>query len=254
MPLEVAPRVIPVLQLSEGGLVKTVRFSSPRYIGDPINTLRIFNDKEVDEILVLDISASKSRKLPDFALLERMASEAFMPLTYAGGINSFEVAETVFRLGFDKIGVETLLRSSPTTVSRLADVYGEQSMIGMISVREWFGRPVLHHREGGKGVWAKLQELNEANIGEIMFNFAHLEGTRLGMPLGLIEEASGLTSKPIIATGGIGSLQDIQAAVAAGASGVGVGSFFCLQGERRGVLISYLNNKELTSLLDASHS
>lgn len=250
MALEVAPRVIPVLQLSNGELVKTVRFSKPTYIGDPVNTLRIFNDKEVDEIIVLDIAASKRKRGPDFALLERMASEAFMPLTYAGGIDSFEAAEAVFRLGFDKIGVETLLRLAPETVSHVADVYGAQSVIGIISIRERFGRPVLHHRKGGIGFWAKLQELNNANLGEILLNFAQVEGTRLGMPLGLIKEASESISKPLVVTGGIGSMQDIQAAVGAGASGVGVGSFFCLQGERRGVLISYPNKDQLTSLLE----
>lgn len=249
MPIDVAPRLIPVLQLSDGLLVKTVRFSTPKYIGDPVNTLRIFNDKEVDEVIVIDISASKRGKLPDFALLERMASEAFMPLTYAGGVNSFETAEAIFRLGFDKIGLERLFRFSPTTVSQLASVYGDQSLVGMITVRERFGRPFLYHAEGRKSFWSKLQEVDEANFGEVLLNFAHVEGTRLGMPLGLIQEVAGSVSKPIIATGGIGSMQHIREGFEAGASGVGVGSLFCLHGERRGVLISYPNREELNSLI-----
>lgn len=240
------PRVIPVLLIKNGGLVKPFKYSRPTYLGDPLNALRIFNEKEVDEVAIIDISGSG--KGPDLALLERMVSEAFMPLTYGGGVTSLRTAESLFRLGFDKIGLEGALREDPHIVSKIATVFGSQSLVGMLTVRESFGKMTLHFPEKRKTVAEKLAELDAQPFGEILVSFSHLEGTMRGMPLEFLRDTVRKVSKPLIAVGGVGSLADIRRAAECGVSGVGVGTFFTLHGERRGVLISYPTRAELDGL------
>lgn len=246
MQLNPHPRVIPVLLIKDGSLVKPFRFARPTYLGDPLNALRIFNEKEVDEVAIIDIGASRGG--PDFVLLERMVSEAFMPLTFGGGIRSIEVAKSLFRLGFDKIGVEGALRDNPDMVSEIATVFGSQSLVGMVTVRASLGKMVLHFPEKRKTVAQKLAELEAGPVGEVLVSFSHLEGTREGLPLGFLRDVVALSSKPVVAVGGVGSLDHIRSAAALGLSGIGAGTFFCLYGERRSVLISYPDRDELDGL------
>jgi len=247
-------RVIPCLLLKSGGLVKTIRFGDPKYVGDPINAIRIFNEKEVDELVVLDIEASKAQRLPDFDLLRQIAGECFMPLTYGGGITTIEQARTLFALGIEKICIQTSALRDISFISRLADCFGSQSVVVSIDVKKSiFGVKRLYssyNKELLKKSWLdQLVESVEAGAGEIFLNSVDLDGTMSGMDLEIIKLASRSINVPLIATGGVGSLADIKAGVGAGASAIGVGSFFVFHGPLRAVLITYPTYHELEELL-----
>jgi imidazole glycerol-phosphate synthase subunit HisF len=246
-------RVIPCLLLRDGGLVKTVRFSRPSYVGDPVNAIRIFNEKEADELMVLDIAASRRGRAPDFALIEQFAGECFMPLCYGGGINTVEHARRLFALGVEKVCVQTAAFEDPTLLTRIAEGFGSQSVLASVDVtRNWLGRPRLYAAARGRSLqrnWlAHLNELVSAGAGEVVLNAVHRDGTRAGMDLDLIREAAGI-DVPLIAVGGAGSMQDIRAAVDAGASAVAAGALFVYHGPHRAVLITYPRYEELESVL-----
>jgi len=247
------PRVIPSLLLSKGGLVKTLRFAAPKYVGDPINAVRIFNDKEVDELMVLDIDASRERRGPDFELVEQIAGECFMPLCYGGGIRSFDDARTLFGLGVEKVAIQSAFLENPSILRRIASHAGEQAVVASIDVEKtWFGK---HKARAGAGVsprssdWRLLLREAVANgAGEVLLTSVERDGTMKGMDLPLIEEASRSIEVPLIAAGGAGSLADIRAAVAAGANAVAAGAFFVFHGPHRAVLITYPRYEELKAL------
>jgi cyclase len=247
-------RVIPCLLLRHGGLVKTLKFRRPKYVGDPINAIRIFNDKEVDELMVLDITASKERREPDFALIEQFAGECFMPLCYGGGIRSVEVVRRLFALGVEKVCLQTAVLDDPAIISRIADRFGSQSVVVSVDVKvDWLGRRRLYAAVSGRTLarpWKDfLMEVVEAGAGEVVLNAVDRDGTMRGMDLDLIRGASSALSVPVIAVGGVGSLADIKAAVDAGASAVSAGAFFVFQGPHRAVLITYPHYHELETLL-----
>jgi imidazole glycerol-phosphate synthase subunit HisF len=247
-------RVIPCLLLHNGGLVKTLKFAKPKYVGDPINAIRIFNDKEVDELMVLDIAASREQREPNYALIEQFAGECFMPLCYGGGIRSVEQARRLFSLGVEKICLQTAAMDDPLLVSRLAERFGVQSVMVSIDVkRNWLGKPLLYRStavKADKKPWLRfLQDMVEAGAGEVVLNAVDRDGTMQGMDLVLIREASAAISVPLIAMGGVGSLNDIKAAVDAGASAVAAGAFFVFHGPHRAVLITYPQYKEIEDLL-----
>lgn len=246
-------RVIPCLLLSNDGLVKTQQFSKPKYVGDPINAIRIFNDKEIDELLVLDIDASKKRRAPNFELIERLAGECFMPLCYGGGIKNLSNARTLFNLGVEKISLQTVLAEDKHLIREIADLYGEQSVVVSMDIkRDWLGRAKIYNHAGAKfeqDDWRKqLLEFVELGAGEVLLNSVNRDGLRSGMDLELIREACELVDVPLIAIGGVGSLADIKAATVAGASAVGAGAFFVFQGTHRAVLITYPSYDELQKL------
>lgn len=246
-------RVIPCLLLSNDGLVKTQQFSKPKYVGDPINAIRIFNEKEVDELMVLDIDASKARRSPNFELIEQLAGECFMPLCYGGGIKTLSDAKTLFGLGIEKVSLQTALATDTKLIRQIADLYGEQSVVVSMDIkRSWLGRPKIYSRSGVRFVeddWRRqLVELVKLGAGEVLLNSVDRDGMRSGMDLELIREASSLVDVPVIAIGGVGSMTDIKAATDAGASAVGVGSFFVFQGPHRAVLITYPRYDELQHL------
>jgi cyclase len=250
------PRVIPSLLLSKGGLVKTHRFAAPKYVGDPINAVRIFNDKEVDELMVLDIDATKEGRGPDFELIEQLAGECFMPLCYGGGIRNFDDARTLFGLGVEKVAIQSAFLQDPAVLRRLASHAGEQAVVASIDVeKNWLGK---HKVRASAGVrprssdWRLLLREAVANgAGEVLLTSVEREGTMKGLDLSLIEEASRSIDVPLIAAGGAGSLADIRAAVAAGADAVAVGAFFVLHGPHRAVLITYPRYGELKALWQA---
>ena len=246
-------RVIPALLLRNGGLVKTKKFKLPKYVGDPINAIRIFNDKEVDELMVLDITASKERQEPNYALIEEFAGECFMPLTYGGGVASVEQAEQIFSLGVEKICLQTAALENPTLVTKLAERFGAQSVVVSVDIkRNFLGNPKVYGSARGKALaepWLLMvQRLVNAGAGEVLLNAVDRDGTLDGPDFELVSEASSALSVPLIAVGGVASLSDIKALVDSGASAVAAGAFFVFHGPHRAVLITYPDYNELETL------
>ncbi len=247
-------RVIPCLLLHNGGLVKTHRFSKPKYVGDPINAIRIFNEKEVDELMVLDISASKEKREPTYALIEEFASECFMPLCYGGGIRSLEQARRLFGLGVEKICLQTAALDDPSLITRIAEQFGSQSVLVSIDVKKsWRGKDELYAAARGKTLaqpWMDFMKTAiAAGAGEVVLNAVDRDGVMRGMDLELIHKASAAAPVPLIAVGGVGSLADIKSGVQAGASAISAGAFFVFHGPHRAVLITYPRYEELEQLL-----
>lgn len=247
-------RVIPCLLLRNAGLVKTVRFGDAKYVGDPINAVKIFNEKEVDELVMFDIEASKRGAAPNYDLLADIASECFMPVCYGGGVNSVDQALRIVQLGIEKIAVNAAAISNPGLVAELSDVLGAQSVVAGIDVKsDWLGRPRVYDAQSGKltnrtpEAWA--EDLAQAGAGEIFLNSVDHDGTQEGYDLNVIGKVSKAVSVPVIACGGAGRTEDFSAAIAAGASAVAAGSLFVFQGRHRAVLISYPPYKELEKLL-----
>ena len=248
-------RVIPCLLLQNNGLVKTQKFSHPKYVGDPINAIRIFNEKEVDELIVIDIQASKLGQEPNYQLIEEFAGECFMPLCYGGGIRSVEQAERIFALGVEKICIQTAALANLQLINDIASKFGSQSVVISVDVkRDWLGHYRLYRSESAKTAsvpWYKfLQEAVAAGCGEVLLNAVDRDGTMAGPDLELIRQANHNLNIPLIAVGGVGSLEDIKAAVDAGASAVAAGAFFVFHGPHRAVLITYPRYQELENLFD----
>jgi len=247
-------RTIPALLLLNGGLVKTLKFKNPKYVGDPINTIRIFNEKEVDELMVLDITASKERREPNYALIEELAGECFMPLTYGGGVTDSDQAARLFGIGIEKICLQTAAYRDLALVNRLSGRFGSQSVMVSVDVkRNWLGKAALYSSASGKSFpepWLEMiHRLVNAGAGEVLLNAVHRDGTLVGPDLELIREAAAALSVPLIALGGVSSLTDIKEVIAAGASAVAAGAFFVFHGPHRAVLITYPDYKELELLL-----
>lgn len=247
-------RVIPCLLLRNGGLVKTFKFANPKYVGDPVNAIRIFNDKEVDELMILDITAGRERREPDYGLVERFAGECFMPLCYGGGVRTVEQARRLFSLGVEKISLQAAALEDLSLVTEMAGRFGSQSVVVCADVkRNWLGKPRLHDAAAGRphGLpWLDfLRQAVAAGAGEAVLQSVDRDGTMQGMDLDLIRQASGALPVPLIAAGGAGSLADIKAAVDAGASAVAAGAFFVFHGPHRAVLITYPRYGELEKLL-----
>lgn len=248
-------RLIPSLLLKNGGLVKTTKFSNPKYVGDPINAIRVFNTKEVDELMVVDIDATKFNQEPNYTLIEQFAGECFMPLSYGGGIRTVEQASKIFKLGVEKVSVQTAALEDLDLVRSLSERFGSQSVVVSVDVkRDWLQRPQLYHSSKGKNSslnWLNfIKQAVEAGAGEILLNAVDKDGTLNGPDLNLIKLASKEITAPLIAIGGIGSLQDIKDAVNAGASAVAAGAFFVFHGPHRAVLITYPQYQELISLFE----
>jgi len=238
-------RVIPVLLLKDESLVKTIQFGKYGYIGDPINTCRIFNELEVDELCFLDISASREKKEPDYKILQEIANECFMPLSYGGGIDSFAKAENVFRIGFEKIIINSAAFTHPEVITEIARVYGNQAVVVAVDVRknfwgkyEVFGVSGTVNQKKNPVDWVK--EVEGLGAGEILLTSIDREGTWKGLDTELIRKVTDNTSLPVIAHGGAGSLQHIGEAVKnAHASAVALGSMVVYQKQGLGVLVNF---------------
>jgi cyclase len=248
------PRVIPVLLLSDKGLVKTSKFKNPVYIGDPINAVRIFNDKEVDEIILLDINASKQGSEPDYKLIEEIASESFMPFAYGGGVTNFEQAARLFRLGAEKIIFNRSLLHDPSVISRAASTYGSQSVVASIDVKKTFlGQYEVFDHSKGKSTNIKPADLAKKaeamGAGEIMINSVDNDGMMQGYDLKLIQQVTAAVSLPVIACGGAGNLEHLRQSVQqAHASAVAAGSMFVFHGKHKAVLINYPLRKDIEAI------
>lgn len=246
-------RIIPCLLVRGERLVKTERFKSPIYVGDPINAVRIFNEKEVDEIIVLDIDASKEGSEPNYDLIERIASECFMPLCYGGGINSIDQARRLFSSGIEKVSVNTAADRNPSLLTELASMFGRQAVVASVDVsRTFFSRTRRVRGRGpsaGSSDWlGVMHKLVEAGAGEILLTDVDREGTRQGYDLDLIAAAASGLDVPLVAAGGAGSHEDIANALRAGASAVAVGAMFVFHGPHKGVLISYPTSEKVHEL------
>jgi imidazole glycerol-phosphate synthase subunit HisF len=248
-------RVIPVLLLRGKGLVKTIKFKDPKYIGDPINSVRIFNEKEVDELVFLDITATPEGRGPDFDLLADIAGEAFMPMAYGGGISTLEQVQRIFSLGFEKVVINTATYTAPQLIRDAVAIYGSQSIVGCIDVRRTLlGRYELVSHAGrtkqSGGLKEYVAELERLGIGEIIVNAVDRDGTQSGYDIKLIREVSTAVTVPVVACGGASGIDDFVAAVhEGGASAVAAGSLFVFVGPHRAVLINYPPRAELSSRL-----
>jgi len=237
-------RVIPCLTLVGDGLVKTVGFANPVYVGDPLNAIRIFNEKEVDELMFLDITATKDGREPNFQLLAKVAGECFMPLAYGGAVRTVEQARRIFALGVEKVCLQTAALDDLSLITRLADEFGRQSVVVNVDVKNnWLGQRKLFRSATGMTIgrdWqAFLSEAVEAGAGEVVISSVDRDGTMTGMDVDLIAQAARLVSVPVVAVGGVGAINDLKAGVDAGASAVAVGAFFVFHGPHRAVLITY---------------
>ena len=247
------PRVIPCLLLSGQGLVKTVQFRQPKYVGDPMNAIRIFNEKMADELIVIDIDASRQHAGPNFQMIELFADQCFMPVTYGGGVRSGEDAARIFGLGIEKISIQSAALANPNLITTIATRYGSQAVVMSIDVvRTRLGRRALYsglERRSIKTPWDEsLRTAVEAGAGEILLTDVHREGLGSGLDLELVSEATELVDVPVTVQGGVGSLTDIRDGLDAGASAVAAGSFFVFQGRHRAVLISYLSPQDFAVL------
>ena len=237
------------------GLYKTYKFNNPKYVGDPINAVRIFNEKEVDEIMLLDIDASKKNREPNYDLLKKFASECFMPLTYGGGIDNMHKAEKIFSLGVEKISIQTAALRNMEFMQNLVKNFGSSSIIFSMDVKKNFLGQQRIYSHANKmplinfNIDNSIKIAKEAGVGEILFNSVDLDGTLLGQDLNLIKYISNQIDIPLISLGGIGSINDIQQSFQAGAQGVGVGSFFVFYGPHKAVLITYPDKKTLKNLV-----
>jgi cyclase len=250
------PRVIPILLLSRTGLVKTRRFRHPVYVGDPINVVRIFNDKEVDELVFLDIEASRRRRPPDLMTLRTVADECFMPFAFGGGISAFEQAKEAFAIGVEKVIINTAATERPQLIEEIAAAYGSQSVVGAVDVRRnWRGQPTVRTHGSSRAYRKPLSEwvarLEELGVGEILLTSVDRDGTGVGFDLDVIRATSELVSVPVIAAGGAGSLRDLSRACDAGAAAAAAGSLFVFNGPRRAVLITYPDRMELEATFNA---
>jgi cyclase len=249
------PRVIPCLQFAGGELLKTRRFKDPVYLGDPINAVKLFNDLECDELIVVDIKATLEKREPDYALIEEFASEAFMPLTYGGGINSVEQIRRILSIGIEKVVIGAVALDGQLILAAAA-VFGSQSIVASLDVKKTrLGRREVWIRSGtqntGMEPRAYALQMQDFGAGELFVQSIDLEGARSGYDIGLMKEISATVKIPVIACGGAGSLDDIRqllhsSSVAAAAAG----SMFVLHGKHQAPLISYPRANEIASLGD----
>jgi len=246
-------RVIPCLLLSRSGLVKTVLFKDPRYVGDPINTVRIFNEKQVDEMIFLDIDATRRNQGLPIRMLSDIAGQCFMPLAYGGGIRSIGDIEEVMRIGVEKVVINTSSVERPLFIDEASQTFGSQSIIVSIDVKKnLFGRYRVYTHNGTKDTGLDPVEhaidMQGRGAGELFINSIDHDGTMKGYDLDIIGRISNLVNIPVIACGGAGSTEDLSRGLNAGAAAVSAGSLFVFYGRLRAVLINYPSREEIESI------
>lgn len=249
-------RVIPCLLLFKNGLYKTVRFRNPGYVGDPINAIKIFNEKEVDELIVLDITASSENRSPNFKLISSIASECFMPLSYGGGVRSFDDVAKVLEIGVEKISLNTSLYENPGLVQETAKAFGTQCIIASIDVKKNFlGRWQVFVSRGtkntGKDPVEYARRAEDLGAGEILLTSIDREGTWDGYDVDLVQRVSAAVSVPVIANGGAGNVGHLGEVVKRGhASALALGSMVVYQKKGLGVLINFPRRTDLERTLN----
>lgn len=250
------PRIIPCLLIKNGGLVKTIQFGKPKYVGDPLNAVRIFNEKEVDELVVLDIDASVQKREPNYALIKNLAAECRMPLCYGGGVKTAEQVERIISLGVEKVAMSSAAIETPELIAQAAARVGSQSIVVVMDVRKSgiLRRYSVFTHNGTKGtdvspaVFAK--RLETLGAGEVVINSIERDGTMTGYDVDLIAQVRAATSLPLTVIGGAGSLKDIAKLITSfGLIGAAAGSLFVFKGVYRAVLINYPNPAEKDALV-----
>lgn len=250
-------RVIPCLQLIGDSLVKTVKFHNPSYIGDPINTVRIFNELQVDELCFLDIRATVEGRKPNLEILQNISNECFMPLSYGGGINDFETARQIMSIGFEKLIINTQAYHNQALLTELSKHFGNQAIIASIDVKKniW-NKYAVYVKDGSEkielGVVEYAKALEDAGAGEILLTSMDRDGTWSGFDVDIIKKVSTAVSIPVIANGGAGNISHIREAVVNGhASAVSLGSMVVFQKRGMGVLVNFPDKDELQKILES---
>ena len=239
------PRIIPSLLVHENGLVKTVNFKNPKYVGDPINAVKIFNEKEVDELAVFDIDATVLGKEPNYSLIERLASQSMMPLCYGGGVKTVEQAQKIFSLGIEKIALSSAVLQNPSLITEISDRVGAQSVIVVLDVKKKLlgGYEVYTHngkKATGINPFKFAEEAQKLGAGEIVINSIDKDGVMKGYDMDLISKIREKITVPMTVLGGAGSLEDIEKVIDKhGVIGVAAGSLFVFKGPYKAVLINY---------------
>ena len=251
------PRIIPCLLIHNKGLVKTMRFKDSKYVGDPINAVRIFNEKKVDELIVLDIDATREGREPNYGVIENLASECRMPLCYGGGIKNMEQAQRIFGLGVEKIAVSSIAVKNPNIITEMASRVGNQSVVVVLDVKKnvLSSNYELFTHNGSKGTGVDpvkfALQMERAGAGELVINSIDRDGLMNGYDHTIIDRIMEVTDIPITVMGGAGSLEDIGVVVRKhGIIGAAAGSLFVFKGKFRAVLINYPTPLEKEALLN----
>ncbi|MCG3171070.1 MAG: Imidazole glycerol phosphate synthase subunit HisF [Pseudomonadales bacterium] len=251
-----AARLMPCLLMMRGALVKTVQFKNPIYVGDPVNAVRIFNEKEVDELILLDITATTGRHGIDFETLEKLTSECFMPICYGGGVRTAEDMRRLYALGIEKISLSSAAIEHPRFVTEAAAEFGNQAVVVTLDVKKTlFGKYSVRTHGGSTNIGRHpvdlARELEAAGAGEILLNAIDRDGTWSGFDLNLIREVSAAVGVPVIACGGGGTLPDVRDVIReGGASGAAIGSMAVFQGKGLGVLIKFPSREQQEALFE----
>lgn len=251
------PRIVPCLLVKNGGLIKTVRFANPKYVGDPINAVKIFNEKEVDELMVLSIDATALGKDPDYVMIRNLAAECRMPLCYGGGIKNAEQADRIVSMGVEKVAISSAAVEDPALVSNLARRIGSQSVVVVMDVRGGASGEVFTHN-GSRATKRKpvefARQMQDLGAGEIVVNSIDNDGVMKGYEYDLMNEVRAAVSVPITALGGAGSLDDMRKLVdSLGIVGAAAGSLFVFKGVYRAVLINYPSRVEKDALVSSTY-
>ena len=256
------PRIIPFLLIKNGGLVKTTKFSNPKYVGDPLNAVKIFNEKFVDEIVILDIEASKNNKAPDFKLIEKLARECRMPLCYGGGIKNIDEIEKIVNLGVEKVALSSILIEDKNLIYEAVKRFGSQSIVAVFDFKKssFLNKYNIFVNNGRKKCNldpVKLtKEIASMGIGELIINSIDCDGLRSGYDMGLINLIkSQIPNIPITFVGGAGSLNDINSLIENFKYvGAGAGSLFVFKGKFKAVLINYPSPTEKKEFFKSFYS
>jgi imidazole glycerol-phosphate synthase subunit HisF len=248
-------RIIPVLLIHKGGLYKTKKFKKPKYVGDPINAIKIFNEKEVDELILLDIDASKENKEPNYKLIEDIASECFMPLCYGGGVKNLEQIKKIFSFGVEKISLNNILFEDDTLVKKAVEIYGSQSIVASVDINKTiFGKHAIYNYKTKKHTTLSycnfINKLEKIGIGEILINCVYNDGMQTGYDLELLKIIANEVAIPVIALGGASSLEDFKKVIVdTEVSALAAGSMFVFHGKHQAVLIKYPKRDEIEKTL-----
>jgi len=253
-------RVSPCLLIHNKGLVKTVKFRDPKYVGDPINAVKIFNEKEVDELIVLDIDATVEDREPDYQLLQRLANESRMPLCYGGGIKTAEQANKIIKLGFEKIAISSEALSNPSILKQVSTLIGKQSIVVVLDIKKTLfgGYEIYTHNaknKSKKNLENVIKECEGIGVGELMINSIDNDGVMKGYDLRLAEKVRNLANVPLTILGGAGKPEDILELVEKfKVIGASAGSLFVFKGVYKAVLINYLSKEILEKIRKIAHS
>lgn len=250
------PRIIPNLLIHKNGLFKTVQFSNPKYIGDPINAVKIFNEKSVDELIITDIDATVENKNPNLELIEKIANQSRMPLCYGGGIKNINQAKEIFNLGIEKISISSAAVENPRLISDISELVGSQSVVIVLDIKKNFlGQRYEIYTHNGKrktGIDPVnfIKKVKYFGAGEIVLNSIDRDGTMKGYDFNLIDQVRNATSLPLTVIGGAGSMDDIGKLIKQySIIGAAAGSIFVFKGKYRAVLINYPNDKEKSEMI-----